>query len=64
MTCGRWIVVRTLLRVFGPVCCAIMRLYILDVEGVAKLRTLQKRIGAPVSESIRRAVAEYLKKDR
>ena len=53
-----------MLRVFGPVCCAIMRLYILDVEGVAKLRTLQKRIGAPVSESIRRAVAEYLKKDR
>ncbi len=36
----------------------------IDLPDVAKLRALQERIGVPVSESVRRAVAEYLKKDR
>jgi hypothetical protein len=36
----------------------------IDLPDLAKLRALQERVGVPVSESIRRAVAEYLKKDR
>jgi hypothetical protein len=34
----------------------------LDKQDLAKLRAHQDKIGVPVSESVRRAVKEYLKK--
>jgi hypothetical protein len=33
----------------------------LNAEQLAKLRAIQKSIGVPVSESIRRAIDQYLK---
>jgi Ribbon-helix-helix domain len=33
----------------------------LKVEQLAKLRAIQKQLGVPVSESIRRAIDQYLK---
>jgi hypothetical protein len=34
--------------------------FLLKVEQLAKLRTIQKEVGVPVSESIRRAIDLYL----
>jgi hypothetical protein len=35
----------------------------LDKTHLLALRTIQERIGAPISESIRRAISEYLEKE-
>jgi len=48
---------------YDTVCVLMMKkvAFLLKPEQLAKLRAIQKELGVPVSESIRRAIDQYLK---